>query len=278
MHSFYQYTDEFLHLHHHIDFHPKDEDFVMHVHDHYEIAYFIQGSGVFLVEGNTYPLTPGSVLLMRPTESHRIKILENKPYERYVVHFYPEILEQTDPSHLLLEPFLNHPLGCRNLYVPGDFPKGNILDFIKAMCKPDESLQVQRLSVVSNLLPLLNEIREIFTRKITEKDDGTARPKTHQIIDYVNHHLTDVLSVETLASRFFLSPSQFSRIFKQATGSSVWSYITIKRLMVARNQIQNGVQPTDAATTSGFRDYSCFYRAYVKRFGRTPKQDINKNN
>lgn len=276
MRSFYQYTDEFLHLHHHIDFHPKDEDFVMHVHDHYEIACFIQGSGVFLVEGNTYPLVPGSILLMRPTESHRIKIIESKPYERYVVHFYPEILEQTDPSHLLLEPFLNHPLGCRNLYVPGDFSKGNALDFIEGMCKPSEGMQEKRLSIVANLLPLLNEIRGIYTQNKTEEDDGSARPQAQQIIDYVNHHLTDNLSVDTLANRFFLSPSQFSRIFKQATGSSVWSYITIKRLMLARSQIQNGVQPTDAARNSGFHDYSCFYRAYTNRFGRMPKQDANK--
>ena len=137
-------------------------------------------------------------------------------------------------------------------------------------------MQEKRLSIVANLLPLLNEIRGIYTQNKTEEDDGSARPQAQQIIDYVNHHLTDNLSVDTLANRFFLSPSQFSRIFKQATGSSVWSYITIKRLMLARSQIQNGVQPTDAARNSGFHDYSCFYRAYMNRFGRMPKQDANK--
>ncbi len=276
MKSIYQYSDDLLHIHHVIDFHPKDEDFAMHVHDHYELVCFMQGSGIFLVEGTVYPLVPGSILLMRPTESHRIKILAGKPYERYVVHFYPEIFEQTDPDHLLLDAFHNHPLGHRNLYAPVDFPKGNALDLIEAMCKPSESMQGQRLTIITHFLPLLNEIRHIFTQKNTEDEDIPTRQQSQQIIDYVNRHLTDDLSLNGLAERFFLSTSQFSRLFKQATGSSVWSYITIKRLMLARTQIQNSVPPTDAATASGFHDYSCFYRAYVKRFGRTPKQDANK--
>lgn len=269
------YNDNALHVHHHIDVHPKDDDYAIHIHDQYELMCFIQGSAVFLVEGTVYPLVPGSIILMRPTESHRIKILADVPYERYVINFYPEILAQTDPDALLLEAFQNRSLGCQNLYTPSDFQNENRLKYIESICTSNENMQEQRLAILTYLFPLLHEIREVYTRKTLLDKDFPFRQQTQQFIDYVNRHLTDEISLNSLAEHFFLSTSQFNRLFKKGTGSSVWAYITIKRLMFARTQIQNGVSATDAAMACGFRDYSCFYRAYVNHFGRTPRQDAN---
>ena len=70
------------------------------------------------------------------------------------------------------------------------------------------------------------------------------------------------------------SVSQLNRVFKSATGFSVWEYITGKRLASARNLIRAGVPATHAFTSCGFNDYSSFYRLYVKKFGVPPKADI----
>lgn len=277
MKTFYQYTDTTLHLHHQLDDHPKDEDFAMHVHDNYEIMYFVQGTGKYLVEGSVYPLTPGSILLMRPTESHRIKILADVPYERYVIYFYPELMKPADPEGLLLEAFHKYPLGHGNLYLPHEFKEENPIDLIESMCISHKDEQERRLAITTHLFPLLGSIRKAFLQKKEQDRPDSGQGQAEKIIHYVNRHLTDDLSVEVLASRFFLSPSQFSRLFKQATGSSVWAYITIKRLMLARNQIRNGMHPTQACLACGFRDYSAFYRAYTARFRKTPKQDLPNN-
>ena len=89
---------------------------------------------------------------------------------------------------------------------------------------------------------------------------------------YVNKHLFEELSVPILAKQFFMSTSQFNRVFKQAAGASPWEYITIKRLTAAREKIRNGVSVQSACESCGFRDYSAFYRAYVKHFGCAPKK------
>lgn len=69
-----------------------------------------------------------------------------------------------------------------------------------------------------------------------------------------------------LAERFFISTAQFNRIFKKATGSSPWEYITLKRLTAAKEKIRSGTQVTKACIDCGFGEYSVFYRAYVKYF------------
>ena len=49
---------------------------------------------------------------------------------------------------------------------------------------------------------------------------------------------------------------------------------SIKRLTAAREKIRSGEAAQYAAESCGFGDYSTFYRAYVKYFGRSPKCDI----
>ena len=69
-----EYNTKELYIRHAIDSHPDDKCFTMHVHERYEIYYFLSGDAEYLVEGSQYPLTPGSLLIMRPAESHKAKI------------------------------------------------------------------------------------------------------------------------------------------------------------------------------------------------------------
>ncbi|MBO5783869.1 MAG: helix-turn-helix transcriptional regulator, partial [Clostridia bacterium] len=56
------------------------------------------------------------------------------------------------------------------------------------------------------------------------------------------------------------------------TGSTVWEYVTIKRLIRAREIIGAGTSPTEAAGACGFNDYSAFYRASRRQFGHSPRE------
>ena len=94
-----------------------------------------------------------------------------------------------------------------------------------------------------------------------------------QLIDYINKNLYEPLSLSRLSDKFFLSQSQLNRLFKKATGTSVWEYITIKRLIAARNRIRVGEHSGKVCISCGFKDYSSFYRMYKNRFGVSPKQD-----
>ena len=71
--------------------------------------------------------------------------------------------------------------------------------------------------------------------------------------------------------------AEISRIFHQATGSSLWEYVTIKRLLAARAMIQRGEPAGTACLACGFSDYSAFFRAYRSHFGHVPRQDAVQN-
>lgn len=276
MPNFCNYTDPLINFHHNLDHHPNDADFVMHVHEHYELFYFISGDADYLIEGSRYPLEPGSLLLMRPTETHRVRILSGKTYERYSFHFSPELLNIVDPTRQLLIPFTERPLGQNNLYRPSDFKSRQPLELFEAMCIPVSDNNERRMEILAHLYPLLSTVRHAFLQKQDRKNNPSTRSLSEELIAYINLHLFDELSLDLLADRFFISTSQLGRRFKQATGASVWEYIMIKRLMTAREKIKTGMPVGTVFQECGFHDYSAFYRAYVRRFGVSPKEDSSK--
>ena len=58
MSTIYQYLSTDLTAHHAIDELPDAKSFGMHIHDLYEIYYFVSGEVNYLVEGHEYTLEP----------------------------------------------------------------------------------------------------------------------------------------------------------------------------------------------------------------------------
>ena len=87
---------------------------------------------------------------------------------------------------------------------------------------------------------------------------------------YIDQHLTEEISIEQLAEQCYLSKFHMMRLFRQETGQSIYEYLTLKRLLKARELIVQGESATESCYSVGFRSYSSFTRSYAKYFGSTP--------
>ena len=96
------------------------------------------------------------------------------------------------------------------------------------------------------------------------------------LLQYLNLHLTEPLTIDQLAERFYISKYHMMRRFRQETGYSVHGYLTEKRLLLAQQLLARGCTPAEAAVQAGYQDYSTFSRAYKKQFGRSPSADAEK--
>ncbi|MBQ5749374.1 MAG: helix-turn-helix transcriptional regulator [Oscillospiraceae bacterium] len=256
-------------FHHSYDKKPKSNKFRMHTHAQCELYCFLKGKGSFYVEGTRYVLQPGDVLFMNSAESHYIDIAEDACYERCALQFRKDYIRRIDPEGKLLSPFEDRPFGKNNLLRKSDFPDDGFMTVLERILVGGDD---RELRVRSNVFPLLCELRRAFK---SGKDASNTPNETRiqRIIGYINLHLAEPLSLDMICEEFYISKAQLCRLFKHATGSTVWEYITIKRLVMAQQLMRSGVAPTQACARCGYNDYSVFYRIYQKHFGHSPKID-----
>lgn len=259
--NIFQYSDSEIFLSHSYDETPSQKQFYMHTHAHAELYCFLAGKAVFHVEGTAYALEPGDILLMRPGEAHYAQVDDRVPYERICLNFDTGLLRSLDPERQLTGPFYEHKAGKSNHYRPKD---DQCLQLLRAM-----TAQQCRPVILGNLILLLQKLAEQFRAGEKPADKDTLE---YSIIRYINKNLEKPLSLEALCERFFVSRTQLCRLFKQATGTSVGGYISVKRLLRARELLLQGEKPTEVYSPCGYRDYSTFFRAYTKYFGHSPRE------
>ncbi len=264
----FSYSDQDLYFHHTIDSAPNPQSFAMHTHDRCELYLFLAGKGTFLIEGSEYPLESGDILVMRPFEAHCIRILPDKPYERMAVHFHPRLIPQ-QLSDMLLSTFYGREPGNRNLIRVSAEENALLQANLRQMLQNEPS---PRENILSHLFPVLYALSAAKKNAL----DSAEETLPYRIIRYINENLTAPLSLDSICKTFFISKSQLCRLFKQYAGSTVWHYITVKRLLRAKELIDGGAPASRVCGECGFSDYSVFFRAYRKQFGCTPKASEEK--
>ncbi len=266
----FHYADEVLNIHHAITHTPNPNKFSLHAHQNCELYFFLEGSGYYTVEGTDYPLQSGSIIVIRDGEAHTPHIGTSVPYNRISINFPKGFLPAAEKE--VNKIFYDRPLGKDNMFLLRDTSLSFVSECMRCICESDQEGDVQsRVQVY--LQAIIWELWRVKqsgkTAAPTEKRSDTSAVM-RKILTYINDNLTAIENIEVLEKEFFFSRSYLNRIFKETTGSSVWGYILVKRLLLAQTLLQNGKPATIVAAECGFGDYSSFYRQFKKHFGISP--------
>jgi two-component system response regulator YesN len=94
-----------------------------------------------------------------------------------------------------------------------------------------------------------------------------------QINNYIENNLDSDLSLSVLASKVFLNPSYFSRLYKQVTGHNLSDFIYTKRMDRAKELLVNtNYKISDIASQIGFDSPSYFTVFFKKIRGISPAE------
>jgi AraC-type DNA-binding domain-containing proteins len=93
------------------------------------------------------------------------------------------------------------------------------------------------------------------------------------VLNYIEEHYTETISLETMASIAGFSPRYFCRFFRKMTQSTPTEYLNYFRIECACEQlVETSGSVTDVALSCGFNDISYFIKSFHKAKGMTPKQ------
>ena len=92
-----------------------------------------------------------------------------------------------------------------------------------------------------------------------------------RVIDYIQAHLDEEISPDTLREIAGFSRHHFHRVFRGMTGESVMGFVRRLRLERAAMRLKFGQEPvTEVALGTGYGSHEAFTRAFKARFGASP--------
>jgi len=98
----------------------------------------------------------------------------------------------------------------------------------------------------------------------------------NHVIDYIEEHLTDDLSLEDISEHARVSDYHFRKIFFYLTGLTLSEYIKNRRLSEANRDLLRGEKVTDVAYKYGYQSMDGFTRAFKKWSGFLPSDVMKK--
>lgn len=246
--------------------------FAPHYHDFHKIFLFLGGNAGYVVEGRQYDLKPGDVILVEAGEVHRPLLHDSSLYERTILYLSPAFFRQEETSGLF-DCFPRGRSGRSSLVRisrPEAFGLPRIFrDLAGAAQSGEFAASLYRRIKVTEFLILLN--RALLAEPLGYAQAVTAHPTVLKVMEYINANLTrEDLSVDAIAAGCFLTRSYLMHLFKAETGYTIGTYITEKRLFLARGCLSSGMSVTEACYRCGFKNYSSFYYAYRQKYGCSP--------
>lgn len=252
---------------------PKEVGF--HYHDFYKILILISGNVNYVVEGKACQLKPYDMVLVNRNEIHRPEVDEKEPYERVVFYISQEYLEkhktkEYDLAFCFAEAMKQESCVAR---LPA-LLNTRVMEIISQI---EENGRKERYADGLYANVLFMEFMILLNRACMEgecsfRHQVVYNQKMIDLLQYINGHLCEELSIDELAEHIFISKYHMMRQFKEETGYTIHQYITEKRVLRAKAMMQAGISATQACYACGFKDYSTFSRAFKNRMEKSPTE------
>lgn len=251
-----------------------------HYHDSFEIYFALSESYRFVVNDKVYPFQCGDLYVFNQFDIHHTIFPGEVPQEIYVIHFNPQFIrELSTPKANLFQVFSGRgPEFSHRVHTTPKQTKELTDLFQKAIHYYESNIygyETYQKILLTEILLMINIIYQ--SPKVDQAGlNGGKREmnldKTGPIVDYINFHIREDLSLDHLAKTFYLNKDYLGYIFKNATGYTIKEYIISKRIMLAKQYLLENQPVSWVMEKVGFNDYSHFINTFKKQVGVTPKQ------
>ena len=242
-----------------------------HYHEFCKLLFLVSGQGSYFVDGKRYLLSAGDLVLIGSRSVHKPELAEGSTYERIIIYISPDYLQQMSSQDCDLLSLFS---GSHGHVLRLKEQRRKAVFSLVSKLERDLSQEAFGRTILSqaDLLHLLVELG----RSMEDSATNLPRPsvpenrRVVEIMEYLDRNLAEEIDMDALAERFFISKYYMMRLFQKETGTTIYGYLTQKRLLKARELISSGMRAMESCYACGFHSYSSFTRAYGKYFGTTP--------
>lgn len=259
---------------------PADSVITTHWHEEAELTLITKGNCFYQIDLVHYEVSEGDILFIPPLLLHSIFIgsCEETVSETYVFHINFLGGNATDIcSTRYLTPLLHQEFAMPYLITPKHPAYSALRDcfyeiaslYNERVLGYELALKAQLLQAIFLLLP--------YSEKISSTDMITSSDKLKQVLDYIELHYAETISISELAKLCYFSDYHFMRFFKKHMNMTCVEYINNLRLEKSVELFKQGNSSIlDVSLSVGFHNLSYFHRAFKKKYHITPLSFIKK--
>lgn len=250
-----------------------------HWHQCMEMLFVHEGEGTVIVNQHTYEMRRGMIFLFQPFQLHKVfaNVSPEKPYKRSIAFFDPSVIaDSLTPFPLRYGLFMKIWQG-RSIGPASDLAAEverveSIYASYDYMVKQGKGQEQEEVAML-----LLQLMGCIHAARGGEQAGGVTssglRPLRYseQIMQWIEAHYAEEVSLDQLAERLHLSKFYVSRVFHEETGSHITDYLTARRIKQACRLLQSTVQSIEhVGIEVGYPNVSYFIHMFKKVVGTTP--------
>ena len=260
----------------------NDEPSEYSVHWHPAIEMIIPLENIYtVITGQmTYTLNPGDIFMIPGGELHHLIAPETG---KRLVYLFDFNLLAGIRGYSYLTSFLSHPILINKSTSRPIYKEEAAL--ITQLCRDyfsNDSLR--EMMIYSHLLAFfVNYVRYRISMEessglnpVNETRQKDLIDKFNSVLDYLDEHYAEDITLEKVADVAGFSKFHFSRLFKQCSGYNFYDYVCFRRIKAAETLLlKPGSSITEVALQSGFSSLSTFNRTFKKVKGCTPSEYRN---
>ena len=261
------------------DRHKKEFDYPIHIHDVLELNFVANAAGARRVVGDSSEVIDNLdlVLITSPDLEHVWEQYECKSEDIHEVTVQFRLNFDLDTSPFRFSSYKS----IYNMLIRAQrglaFPPEAIMQVYHRLARlssiEEGFIAVQEFFSILYELSKFDDARELASSSFAKVEVVSESKRILKVKNYIDEHYKDDLSLEQLADIVGMTPTAFSRYFKQRTAKNISEYIVDIRLgHAARLLVDTSDSVSEICWATGFNTLSNFNRLFRKRKGCSPTE------
>ena len=256
-----------------------------HWHDEFEFIIITEGLAHIQIENKTIPLSKGNAIFINSGVLHNIDNGSAVEVKCHSLVFHARLIGGSIDSifwQKLITPILQDKTFCYLCFDHSiSWHKEMIQDMAttwKAIADEIDDYENYVRYYLSKAFRLMNSNRHTSNVKVSKRDRLSA-DRTKIMIQYMEEHYSEEISLEMIANSAAVSKSVCLRCFHQTIGSTPIRYLVQYRIEIAAERLkETNEKANEIAIACGFSDISYFSKCFRELKGLTPLEYRKSNN
>ncbi len=254
-------------------------DIEIHLHSAFEIFMATTNNIRYYIEGQTYDLQAGDLIITNMSEIHRPTITDQQLYGRKFILFNPSVFTPyLENAYPLFSIFNKRKKGQFNHLRPTNQDRKEIEvlfdDMVLYLSKKDPKSILQACVLALELFLKTDTVYNYtYPNNDACNNDSKVDERVQAILSDLNQNYQQPYCLDDLAKRHYMDKYYMCHLFKKETGFSVLEYIQSRRILYAKSLINSSsFTLSEISQQCGFADYSNFYKTFKKLVALSPRE------